>query len=466
MDFGIGLVSALFSIPTNYITTATLVIFLHCFYDPNLYWSKKKALLLLPVFLLNALLFYVNILAAYMASGILTFLKCFIIVYDYRGNKFLAALRFVFTQFLVSAILTPALMLCFLYFSPGFSQELLISFEATTMSDMFVSIFDILLTTESIAMLANLVIGGFMLAILPYLYRKLYKPGIVISCGKRERLFLIVYPIAGFILIEVFFFFRMLPELGISEYITNCILAVCFILLIILIPIFVYSSRITAHFKYRSQYQEGYMQTELEHFRQYRQAQEETKRFRHDVKNDLLCLRGMLDAGKTEEARAYLHNLVEVAESLGEKYVTGDEILDSILTAKGATMEQNNITFHLDGVLAGGLKWKPVDICCVFANALDNAIEACQQLPPAERYISINIRTAPQFWFVRIENPVIEDFDTGLLFQQQGGYTSKADSSRHGIGTYSIRHSTETYGGIVKAECENHRFCLEIMIPQ
>ena len=88
------------------------------------------------------------------------------------------------------------------------------------------------------------------------------------------------------------------------------------------------------------------------------------------------------------------------------------------------------------------------------------------QLPKESRHITLKIKTTPQFWFVRIENPVKADFNTDLLFRKQGGYTSKLDTSRHGIGTYSIKHTAEVYGGIVKAECKNNLFSLEIMIPQ
>ena len=52
----------------------------------------------------------------------------------------------------------------------------------------------------------------------------------------------------------------------------------------------------------------------------------------------------------------------------------------------------------------------------------------------------------------------------GLL--KNGGYTSKSDSSRHGIGTYSMKQTVESYGAIMKAECTEKVFTLEIMIDK
>ena len=47
MGLWLKLATALVYILSNYITTVTLVIFLHCFYDTNLRWNKQKAFLLM-----------------------------------------------------------------------------------------------------------------------------------------------------------------------------------------------------------------------------------------------------------------------------------------------------------------------------------------------------------------------------------------------------------------------------------
>ena len=457
MELGLKLANMLVSFASSYISIAAIIMFLHCFYDPGMYWTKKKGLILLPVTIVQviteAILLDRSLILSLIPMITLLIQIC-IIVYDYPGRKFKTGLRFFFILILLSSTLTSIFEVAFIYLFPT---------DFFFIGDTY--------NLDLLMLVTNTLLTLPFACVLPYLYRRLYKPGIFIHCGKGIKVFVWIYFISTFILgaIAVMatpFDVPFTPFTYMMTQINQAIMVSGFILAMVLIPIMVYASRITEHFVFRTQYQDGYMQTELEHFKQYKQSQEETRRFRHDVKNDLQCLKEMLSSGKTEEARAYLENLAEVADALGEKYVTGDEILDSILTAKGATMEQHRIDFRLDGVLAGSLKWKPVDICCVFANAIDNAIEACQQVPEADRCITLKIKTAPQFWFVRIENPVKEDFDTSLLFHKQGGYTSKADSSRHGIGTYSIKYTAESYGGIVKATCENKLFSLEIMIPQ
>ena len=78
----------------------------------------------------------------------------------------------------------------------------------------------------------------------------------------------------------------------------------------------------------------------------------------------------------------------------------------------------------------------------------------------------MKIKSTPQFWFVRIENPVKEPVNVGLLFQEKGGYTTKQNAGKHGIGTYNMKHTVESNGGMLQAECTNLRFILEIMIDK
>ena len=208
------------------------------------------------------------------------------------------------------------------------------------------------------------------------------------------------------------------------------------------------------------------MEAELAHFQQYKLAQEETARFRHDIKNNLLCATDMLRQGKAEEANAYLQDLLEGVETLSNRHVTGDEILDSILAFKAQKMEEQGIDFRLDGVVAGGLSWKPVDICNVFANALDNAIEACERLPQEDRQITMTIKATMQNWLIRMENPVLEAVDTKRLFKKKDRFSSKSDPQNHGLGTYTMKHTVETYGGALQAEYADHKFLLDIMIPK
>ena len=55
---------------------------------------------------------------------------------------------------------------------------------------------------------------------------------------------------------------------------------------------------------------------------------EQTKSFRHDIKNHLSVLDGLLRGGKLEEGREYLKKLEAVSEALSFPYQTGNPVVD------------------------------------------------------------------------------------------------------------------------------------------
>ena len=426
----------------NFFIAAFIILFLRCFYDSGFQWNGKKTILLSFVVILYGLN---SVFSPPDIKDLLAIIPAvafaIIPIYDYQGRKMTGFLRYRCFWWLCNIIVSLISLIVQFYILPDFTLE---SNEINEIDCLFKFIFGIL----------------FFGTMFVLVYFGVYKRGIMISCGKKHTILMIVYSLVLF----VFFGELTYYEKNAQESLT--ILASAFILLTTMLPIFAYSLQISVHYQQLTKVQETYMQTELEHFRQYMHAQEETRRFRHDIRNNLLCMNEMVASGDQEKLTQYLKDLLKITDTLSFKYVSGDDLLDSILNAKAQYMEQQSIRFELDGVLAGGLPWKPMDICAVFANAIDNAIEACQKVPPEERYISMCIKATPQFWLITIENSVAEAVDTKKLFQKNGGYTSKSDSSRHGIGTYSMKRTIESYGAIMEAKCTEQIFTLEIMIDK
>ena len=177
--------------------------------------------------------------------------------------------------------------------------------------------------------------------------------------------------------------------------------------------------------------QEAYLAAELGYIGQYKKKQVETNRFRHDIKNNLALTQMMLDEGHVEEAREHLKDMLGEVSSLSPKYVTGDEMLDIIISMKADKMDELNIRFTLDGVADGGLQIKPMDMCSIFANALDNAIEAARSCK--EPFIAFAIKRTDKFFVIKITNSAEKKIDIGKLLTTSG-YTSKSDKEHHGFG--------------------------------
>ena len=137
---------------------------------------------------------------------------------------------------------------------------------------------------------------------------------------------------------------------------------------------------------------EQQMQAQLKHMDEIILRQNELRAFRHDINNQLTALSGYLDAGDLAGSRQYLAGISDHFKSASLAINTGNNALDAILSAKRALAENHGIRFTSKLRVQENLPIAPEDLCIIFGNALDNAIEACDRLPAdAERAISLHL---------------------------------------------------------------------------
>lgn len=102
------------------------------------------------------------------------------------------------------------------------------------------------------------------------------------------------------------------------------------------------------------------------------------------------------------------------------------------------------------------------EICSLFGNLLDNAIEAVSRVEDAERKnISLLIRRRGDFLSVYEENY----YEGELRWGREVPETTKTDSRYHGFGMKSIRMIVENHGGNVSIRAEDGVFNMNILFP-
>lgn len=255
------------------------------------------------------------------------------------------------------------------------------------------------------------------------------------------------------------------------ESVQTVTILIVFPVMSIFLPISVLFVHYQSILRERNMYQQTYLDAELAYVEQYKKSQTQTRAFRHDVINQLSLLDILMREGKSEEAKEQLEQMLGEVKNLSPKYVTGDQMLDCIVAMKAAKMEEMGISFTCDGVIDGGLGMKPMESCSIFANALDNAIEAVSKIKdtttldgkPA-KWIEFLIKRTERFFVIRISNAAEGKVNVQKMFE--GGYTSKKDSEYHGFGLQNLRRAVERYDGLVKAEASEGIFRLSVMIPR
>ena len=171
---------------------------------------------------------------------------------------------------------------------------------------------------------------------------------------------------------------------------------------------------------------------------------EQTKSFRHDVKNHLSMLDGLLRGGKLEEGREYLKKLETVSESLSFPYQTGNPVVDILLGEKLGLAKE--IAAEVSLVLPKPCGIDDFDLCVLFANALDNAISACRANDGAKA-IRISGEQQGDFYLLTFENTC-----------------SGKPVPPAGTGLSNIRMVAEKYHGAMLAEKNGRQFYLSVLL--
>ena len=197
-------------------------------------------------------------------------------------------------------------------------------------------------------------------------------------------------------------------------------------------------------------------------YTQYQQSQESIElinRKYHDLKHQIAVLRAEAD---TEKKNAYLDRMEEEIRAYEAQNKTGNQVLDTVLTSKSLYCQQHNIalTCVVDGTLLNFMD--EMDLCTLFGNALDNAIESVEKVRDLEkRLIHLSVARQKAFVHIRLENTYAGE----LKFEGDLPVTTKADSRNHGYGLKSIRQTAKKYGGSATVAARGEWFELRVLTP-
>ncbi len=201
------------------------------------------------------------------------------------------------------------------------------------------------------------------------------------------------------------------------------------------------------------------LKAQYEHYRNYQDSINLINFKYHDLKHQLVGLRAEMDP---EKRNAWIDTMTKELEAYKPETQTGNRVLDGVLDQKMAVIRNNQIKFTCvaDGKLLDFMH--VTDICTIFGNALDNAIENVVTLEDPEKRL-IHMSVAPRKQFVYIE---VDDYcDHEVKFRRGFPVTTKKDNDYHGFGVKSIAYTAEKYGGNVNFDMHNNTFEMKILIP-
>lgn len=186
----------------------------------------------------------------------------------------------------------------------------------------------------------------------------------------------------------------------------------------------------------------------------------------HDLKNHMICIRSLCEKNNTEEIIEYIDSMnrnINRCNPLNQEFNTGNIILDSILKNKKSICIEKNINFVSEIDFSKNDFMDMVDICTIFSNLIDNAIEACQKINEfnISKKIVLKSKYIDEFCIILIENT-----KTNNIKKRKNLFlTNKKDTYMHGIGLTNIKETVEKYFGEVIFTYSKNLFTVKIIIP-
>lgn len=98
-----------------------------------------------------------------------------------------------------------------------------------------------------------------------------------------------------------------------------------------------------------------------------------------------------------------------------------------------------------------------LDLCIVIGNLLDNAIEACAELPEEERLIRIYMEMKGNYLYFSLIN---------TAEGKKKPHFRSTKGAGHGLGLDRVDQVVRKYGGYVTRASEDGAFSTEVLLPQ
>lgn len=187
----------------------------------------------------------------------------------------------------------------------------------------------------------------------------------------------------------------------------------------------------------------------------------ETLKIRHDIRKYLAIAIELIHEKQYEELEAYLKSFQDNELGNVKTYInTENRMFNAIINQKLNEADKSNIKIEccVYDDLSDFTGMDNLELCLIFLNLLDNAIEAERKVN--DPIIKFNIFAKAGYVCFKIENTVDDD----ILSFNPNLQTTKNNKIIHGIGLRSVREIIDRYDGIFNITQNGKWFSVEIML--
>lgn len=314
------------------------------------------------------------------------------------------------------------------------------------------------LMDQNIYRLQSIILSKSMLIIAVIYYCRIRRN---IDICKRDIVYMLIPIISN--IVSSFAIYRYVSEMKEAYLlkdreliIISCLLVISNICLILSIRKSILDNKMIAEGKLIKEK----MKIQYTHYINTQQDYMKVRQLHHDIKNHIACIKGVTQSN--QDATNYISSIENELDRYDNSFNTGNMILDIILNEKNKVCKESNIKLliNINNIETCNFI-DTIDICSIFSNIFDNAIEACEKINDYDKEINLRGTIVNNFFVIRMENTK----QNKVNIKNNNIKTDKKDTYLHGLGIKSVKDSVSKYNGEVVIDYSENRFIMKIFIP-
>ena len=179
--------------------------------------------------------------------------------------------------------------------------------------------------------------------------------------------------------------------------------------------------------------------------------------WRHDYRHHIQAMKVHAARGEYDEIDRYLDMLDDDLTNVETVVRTGNALTDAIFNSKLSLAMEKQIQVKASARIPVTLTVSELDLCVIIGNLLDNAIDACMELPPQQRLIRIYMEMKGNYLYLALTN-------TAAGAKKHSFASTKGKG--HGFGIARMDAIVKKYGGYIRRASEDGAFSTEVLLPQ
>lgn len=195
----------------------------------------------------------------------------------------------------------------------------------------------------------------------------------------------------------------------------------------------------------------------------------DTRKYRHDMINHMICLDEMVKNEKYDEVRTYIRDMCDGLNNIRNKtYSVGNDIID-ILTNHYVNLVDEETKVSVTGLMTCDID--SMKLCTIYSNLLQNAVEELAKCE-GERLLDISFTQGGKYIKISISNSLSEENDEELhtsilstsVLRMKSFKSTKKDKGNHGLGLKNVKKTIEDMNGRFEVSKDNGLFRVNVYL--